>query len=117
MALYYSNWHIGGDSVKQDERYKVFDNNNLNNLIVSKTILNPYESTKGHRHKGQEEVYIFHKGVGIMEIEKNQKGKQITKSVTMGSIILIEDNDFHRVHNKSGYPLEFICIFDGKRTH
>ena len=44
-------------------------------------------------------------------------GKQITKSVTMGSIILIEDNDFHRVHNKSGYPLEFICIFDGKRAH
>ena len=115
MALYYSNWHIGGDSVKQDERYKVFDNNNLNNLIVSKTILNPYESTTGHRHKGQEEVYIFHKGVCIMEIEKNQK--HTTHSVSEGHIVLIEDHDFHRVHNKSGYPLEFICIFDGKRTH
>jgi oxalate decarboxylase/phosphoglucose isomerase-like protein (cupin superfamily) len=115
MALYYSNWNVGGELVKQDERYKVFDNNNLNNLILSKTVLNPYKSTTGHRHKGQEEVYIFSKGNGIMEIEK--EGKQKTQSVTIGSIILIEDDDFHRVHNKSGYPLEFICIFDGKRTH
>ena len=115
MALYYSNWNVGGELVKQDERYKVFDNNNLKNLILSKTVLNPYKSTTGHRHKGQEEVYIFSKGNGIMEIEK--EGKQKTQSVTIGSIVLIEDNDFHRVHNKSGYPLEFICIFDGKRTH
>ena len=115
MALYYSNWHVGGEVVKQDEKYKVFDNNNLNNLILSKTVLNPYKSTTGHRHKGQEEVYIFSKGNGVMEIEK--EGKHTTQSVTIGSIILIEDDDFHRVHNKSGYPLEFICIFDGKRTH
>ena len=50
-----------------------------------------------------------------MEIEKNQN--HTTHSVSEGHIVLIEDNDFHRVHNKSEYPLEFICIFDGKRTH
>ena len=115
MALFYKDWTVGGNLVKQDERYKVFDNNTLNNLILSKTVLKPYQSTTGHRHKGQEEVYLFSKGTGIMEIEK--EGRTITQSVGVGSIILIEDNDFHKVHNKSGHILEFICVFDGKRMH
>ena len=115
MALYYKGWTVGGDLVKEDERYRVFDNASLNNLIVSKTILNPYQSTTGHRHSGQEEVYVFNKGNGVIEIEKN--GQTTTQSVTTGSIILIEDDDFHKVHNKSGKILEFVCIFDGKRVH
>ena len=115
MAQFYKDWTVGGELVKHDDRYKVFDNAGLNNLILSKTVLNPYKSTTGHRHKGQEEVYIFSKGDGVMEIEK--AGKQTTQSVSVGSIILIEDNDFHRDHNKSGHPLEFVCIFDGKRMH
>ena len=115
MAQFYKDWTVGGELVKHDERYKVFDNTGLNNLILSKTVLNPYKSTTGHRHKGQEEVYVFSKGDGVMEIEK--EGKQTTQSVSVGSIILIEDNDFHRVHNNSGHPLEFVCIFDGKRMH
>ena len=117
MSILVNINNIGGSITKEDDRYTVKDNTLLNNLVVSSTDLKPMKSTSGHNHKGQEEVYVFSKGDGIIEIENGLMGKQITKSVTMGSIILIEDNDFHRVHNKSGYPLEFICIFDGVRSH
>jgi mannose-6-phosphate isomerase-like protein (cupin superfamily) len=32
-------------------------------------------------------------------------------------VVLIEDNVFHKVHNNSDVGLEFICIFDGRRSH
>ena len=50
----YGNYDIGGDIVKQDERYVVKDNTTLKNLIVSSTRLNPMHSTSGHKHEGQE---------------------------------------------------------------
>ena len=49
--------------------------------------------------------------------EKNSLETCLRLANDKSSIILIEDNDFHRVHNKSGHPLEFVCIFDGKRMH
>jgi len=49
----------GWNVVKEDERYVVTDNNILNNLVASTTYLNPSHSTTGHKHPGQEEVYIF----------------------------------------------------------
>ena len=59
--------------------------------------------------------YIFIKGNALMETEHTNTHK--IEEVTSGSIILIEDNDFHRVHNKTGESVEFICIFNGKRSH
>jgi len=115
MAYFYNNWNIKGDLAKEDDRYEVYDNANLHQLIVSKTILKPYKSTTGHRHKGQEEVYIFVQGNALMEIEHNNIQK--IEEVTTGSIVLIEDNDFHRVHNKTGESVEFVCVFNGERSH
>ena len=101
----------GWNIVKQDERYVVTDNNKLNKLVTSITELNPFHSTTGHSHAGQEEVYIFRSGNGEMEInEKRFKVKE-------GDIIFIEDGDFHRVHNTSEEELEFVCVFDGVRSH
>ena len=57
---------IGGILVKEDDRYIVKDNTDLNNLVVSSTNLNPGKQTTGHKHAGQEEVYIFVKGMGRM---------------------------------------------------
>ena len=100
-------WNI----VKEDERYVVTDNDTLKKLITSTTKLNPSYSTTGHSHSGQEEVYIFRSGSGEMEInEKRFKVKE-------GDIIFIEDGDFHRVHNTSIEDLEFVCVFDGVRSH
>lgn len=107
----YSEWNIGGDVVKQDDRYIVRDNTQLKNLVVSSTKLNPNKSTTGHRHAGQEEVYVFTKGKGQMELDHR------IFDVCAGDTVLIEDNVFHKVHNNSDFVLEFICVFDGRRSH
>ena len=101
----------GWNVVKEDERYVVTDNNILNNLVASTTYLNPSHSTTGHKHPGQEEVYIFMQGSGSMEIDER------TLEVKAGDVVLIEDGEFHRVHNSSQDILEFVCVFDGKREH
>ena len=102
-----NSWKI----VKQDERYLVTDNDTLNKLVTSITELNPKHSTSGHSHAGQEEVYIFRTGYGEMEINERRF------NVKEGDIIFIEDGDFHRVHNTSETMLEFVCVFDGARSH
>ena len=102
---------MGWNVVKEDERYIVTDNDTLKRLITSTTELNASHSTTGHSHVRQEEVYIFRSGSGEMEInEKRFK-------VNAGDIIFIEDGDFHRVHNTSNKKLEFVCVFDGVRSH
>ena len=104
-------WDIGGEVVKEDERYIVKDNTELNNLVVSSTRLNAKKTTSGHRHAGQEEVYIFVRGFGQIELDHR------IIDVKAGDTILIQDNVFHKVHNNTDLGLEFICVFDGKRNH
>ena len=107
----YSKWDIGGDEVKNDDRYVVKDNTLLNNLVVSSTMLSAHKSTTGHRHAGQEEVYMFVSGSGQMELDHK------IFDVTAGDTVLIEDNVFHKVHNNIDFGLKFICVFDGGRNH
>jgi len=107
----YGAYDIGGVVVKQDERYTVKDNTDLNNLIVSSTRLKPGKSTSGHQHAGQEEVYFFISGTGEMELDDDRFG------VYPGDTVLIRDGVFHRVHNTGQEDLYFICVFDGKRNH
>jgi len=109
--MQYNDWKIEGDVVKDDDRYLVTDNTILKNLVVSTTKLNAHKSTTGHRHAGQEEVYLFTKGSGQMELDYK------IFDVTAGDTVLIEDNVFHKVHNTTDYGLEFICVFDGGRNH
>ena len=104
-------WDIGGEVVKEDDRYIVKDNTELNNLVVSSTRLNAKKTTSGHRHAGQEEVYIFVRGFGQIELDHR------IIDVKAGDTILIQDNVFHKVHNNTDLGLEFICVFDGKRNH
>ena len=101
---------IGGIIAKEDDRYKVCDNSELNNLVLSSTDLHPNKSTSGHKHPGQEEIYFFVKGSGQMEINERKF------DVTEGDTVLIKDGDFHRVHaGEEG--CYFVCVFDGKRSH
>lgn len=101
---------IGGEVVKEDDRYIVKDNKLLNNLVVSSTKLKAKKSTSGHSHAGQEEVYYFVKGSGKMELDDK------TVNVKVGDVVLIEDGVFHRVH-AGPYGCYFVCVFDGRRTH
>ena len=102
---------IGGKVVKDDERYVVKDNSMLNNLVVSSTDLRPGKSTSGHAHPGQEEVYNFVKGSGMMKVDED------VFPVKEGDVILIEDGSFHQVINNSSENLYFVCVFDGNRSH
>ncbi len=104
--------NIGGEIVKDNETYVLKDNKTLKNLVVSSTELKPSQSTRGHRHEGQEEVYYFISGLGRMELDSTMI------QVSKGDVVLIEDGVFHRVHNESDVdPLYFVCVFDGKRNH
>ena len=105
----YSDWNIGGKLIKDNSQYQLYDNNDLKNLVVSKTKLRAGQSTNGHRHAGQEEVYIFVEGKGQMELDHR------IFDVKAGDVVLIEDNVFHKVHNTGDFWLEFICVFDGVR--
>jgi len=102
--------HIDGHVVKEDDRYLVRDNTELNNLVVSSTDLKPGKATSGHKHEGQEEVYMFIEGGGHMWL--NEKKFQIRA----GQMVLIEDGVFHKVEagDEGAY---FVCIFDGNRYH
>ncbi len=101
---------IQGEIVKEDSRYTVKDNTLLNNLVLSSTNLHKNKSTTGHKHAGQEEIYMFLQGSGKMEL-----GSYGTFDVSAGDIIQIEDGEFHRVHAGSE-GCYFVCVFDGRRT-
>tara|TARA_R110002020_G_scaffold71292_1_gene184320 strand:+ start:2875 stop:3207 length:333 start_codon:yes stop_codon:yes gene_type:complete len=98
--------------IKENSTYTVIDNNDLQNLVVSKTILHPQKETTGHLHEGQEEVYHFISGHGRMLVGI------VEHDVKEGDILSIPDGAFHKVWNESKTEdLIFICVFDGRRSH
>tara|TARA_R100000664_G_C2748096_1_gene135558 strand:+ start:1352 stop:1684 length:333 start_codon:yes stop_codon:yes gene_type:complete len=98
--------------IKENTTYTVIDNTDLENLVVSKTILHPKKETTGHAHEGQEEVYHFISGKGTMQIGVMEH------EVKEGDIFSIPDGAFHKVWNHSNKKdLIFICVFDGRRSH
>ena len=105
------NYNVDGAVVKDNETYLLKDNTTLNKLIVSSTTLKAGKQTNGHKHKGQEEVYMFIHGSGEMQIDLERF------TIQAGDIILIEDNEFHRVYNTTNKELYFVCVFDGGRNH
>jgi oxalate decarboxylase/phosphoglucose isomerase-like protein (cupin superfamily) len=109
-----STHQIGGDIVKDDERYVLRDNHRLQNLVLSQTCLRRGKQTRGHRHPGQEEVYFFVQGSGQMIVGDETDAPF---SVSRGDIVLIPDGAFHRVINDGEMNLVFNCVFQGKRNH
>ena len=105
----FGNYDVGGTVVKQDDRYEVKDNTNLERLVVSSTRLHRGKSTSGHTHKGQEEVYNFIFGTGEMELDGDRF------KVYPGDVVLVKDGVFHKVHNTGAVDLYFVCVFEGKR--
>ena len=102
---------IGGLVVKDNDTYTLKDNTTLNNLVVSSTDLKPLKSTNGHSHPGQEEVYYFVNGTGMMYLNN------VPRKVGPGDVVLIEDGVHHKVVNDTLDSLYFVCVFDGKRSH
>jgi quercetin dioxygenase-like cupin family protein len=99
--------NIEGVIVKDNETYVLEDNNYLENLTLSRTVLKPKQSTRGHFHENQEEIYIFTSGVGIMTI-----GEEKYQALE-GDTFLIPKGKFHRVENESEiWDCCFTCVFE-----
>lgn len=111
MNLKYQEHDIGGEVVKDNETYLLKDNRTLKNLVLSSTKLYRGQATRGHSHPGQEEVYFFVAGSGVMIIDEEKF------RVVAGDVMLIPDGAFHRVINDGEQHLIFNCVFDGKRNH
>ena len=105
-----AEFEIDGKVVKEDDRYVVKDNTTLKNLVLSSTRLNAKKETSGHKHKGQEEVYMFLTGNGYKYLDEEKL------SVQAGDMVLIEDGVFHKVESASDdEELYFICVLHGAR--
>jgi len=102
---------VGGTVVKDNDTYTLQDNTTLNNLVVSSTTLKPFMRTNGHSHPGQEEVYHFISGTGVMCLNN------VPRNVEPGDVVLIEDGVHHQVVNNTDSILYFVCVFDGRRNH
>ena len=101
---------IGGEVIKDNDTYRLKDNKTLSNLVVSSTLLKPGKETRGHSHKGQEEVYYFISGRGEMILGEE------TFDVGTDKVVLIPDGVFHKVKNTESFrSLYFVCVFDGRR--
>lgn len=110
----YSVYDVGGDIVKDNDVYRLRDNHDLDNLVLSSTWLYRGKQTRGHRHAGQEEVYFFVQGRGHMIV-----GEETDEpfAVSPGDVVLIPDGAFHRVINDGDSHMLFNCVFQGKRNH
>jgi quercetin dioxygenase-like cupin family protein len=98
---------VGGEIVKENETYTLIDNNYLEHMTLSQTLLNPGQSTRGHSHDNQEEVYIFTEGNAIMQID------EIKHEANAGDTFLIKAGEFHRVFNLSNTArCCFTCVFE-----
>jgi oxalate decarboxylase/phosphoglucose isomerase-like protein (cupin superfamily) len=106
----YNNNDIGGKVIRSSGVYTVIDNKELNGLVLSQTILHVSQSTNGHYHNGQEEIYFFVYGKGKIFVAQNEY------DVSGGDIVLIPDGLFHKVVNTGCSDLIFNCVFNGERT-
>ena len=111
MKIKYTVHDVGGEVVKDNKTYLLRDNTVLKSLVLSSTELYRGQATRGHSHVGQEEVYFFVQGTGIMLVDEQRF------RVNAGDIILIPDGAFHRVINDGDMNMVFNCVFNGQRDH
>ena len=95
--------------VQSNETYDVIDNESLDTLVVSKTVLHPDKTTRGHAHTGQEEIYLYLSGVGTMQVGDEQM------PIKQGDIVWIPASACQKVANTGTDDLVFISIFNGNR--
>tara|TARA_B100001057_G_scaffold408265_1_gene422459 strand:+ start:446 stop:844 length:399 start_codon:yes stop_codon:yes gene_type:complete len=128
MAKKYENYSVGNDLSKTSKAYSAWTNDLLRKLVAGKTIIQPGESTGGHRLIESEVVYIFLSGIGQMEVIEyaNHEAGHGTNpsfgiehkaelSIASGNIILAEEGDYIKVNNTSDEEqLVYLRIFDSE---
>ena len=96
-------WSLDGEEINNSDTYRLVDNTELNNLVVSTTTL---------YHEDQEEVYMFTRGEGYINLD----GEEF--AAKEGDVFTIKAKVFHQVRNPHPeFALHFMCVFEGKRNH
>ena len=114
MAKKYENFSVGENLSKTSDSYSAWTNDLLRKLVAGKTIIQPSESTGGHRLIESEVVYVFLSGVGQMEVieySNHEAGHGTNPSfgiehkaelpIVSGDIVLAEEGDYIKVNNTS----------------
>jgi mannose-6-phosphate isomerase-like protein (cupin superfamily) len=84
-------------------------------LIAGYTIFQPHQrSYPPHNHTDQEEVYIFTKGKGSMEVYADEETKSFVRSVNEGDAVTIPLLNYHPVFSQEE-ELHFIWCIAGNR--
>lgn len=84
-------------------------------LIAGYTLFQPFQrSWPPHNHTDQEEVYIFLKGCGAMEVYADEENKWFVQSVGPGDAVTIPILNYHPVFSH-GEELHFIWCIAGNR--
>ena len=84
-------------------------------LIAGYTLFQPHQrSWPPHNHTDQEEIYIFLKGQGAMEVYADEETKSFVHSVTPGDAVTIPILNYHPVFSHAE-ELHFIWCIAGNR--
>jgi mannose-6-phosphate isomerase-like protein (cupin superfamily) len=103
--------HLKGKDV-----FLMFDvSEGADKLIAGYTIFQPHQrSYPPHNHTDQEEVYIFTKGNGSMEVYVDEETKSFVRSVNEGDAVTIPLLNYHPVFSQEE-ELHFIWCIAGNR--
>lgn len=100
--------HLKGHIVKEDDRYVVMDNTDLDTMVIGSTRLRKDRTTTGHKHEN-EEIYFFVEGEATMVLDDD------VFMVKEGDVILVGSNVFHQVRATHKGDCYFVCVFPGDR--
>jgi len=103
--------HLKGKDV-----YMMFDvSEPADKLVAGYTFFQPHQrSWPPHNHTDQEEVYIFIKGHGSMEVYEAPETLSFVHNVREGDAVTIPMLNYHPVFSQEA-PLEFIWCIAGER--
>jgi mannose-6-phosphate isomerase-like protein (cupin superfamily) len=84
-------------------------------LIAGYTLFQPFQrSWPPHNHTDQEEIYVFLKGEGAMEVYADEETKTFVRSVKEGDAVTIPILNYHPVFSQAE-GLHFIWCIAGNR--
>lgn len=103
--------HLKGKDV-----YLMFDvSEAADKLVAGYTFYEPFQRAwPPHNHTDQEEVYIFIKGHGAMEVYESPEAMSFVHSVDEGDLVTIPMLNYHPVFSQEE-PLQFIWCIAGER--
>ena len=120
--VFYARW----EDFSRDERrirhlkgkdvFLMFDvSESADKLMAGFTLFQPGQrSWPPHNHTDQEEIYIFTKGRGSMEVYADEETKSFVRSVNEGDAVTIPLLNYHPVFSQEE-PLDFIWCIAGNR--